>query len=82
MAGLTGDTLEQHLPMLNVNVELTRRIDTLTFRQIGDLRVDCSGSLIVLRGRCNSYYAKQLASQAVRDLVPGARVTNSIDVTR
>ncbi|MDB5392186.1 MAG: hypothetical protein JWM11_7832 [Planctomycetaceae bacterium] len=75
-----GEQLES--AMLNQNAELTRRIDTLTFRQIGNLRVECSGCRVVLHGQAKTYYVKQLATQAVLDLFPGANVTNSVDVTR
>lgn len=60
--------------------ELTRRIDTLTQRQIRDLRVVHGDEKVVLSGRSRSYYIKQLASQAVIDLMPGVAVENAIDV--
>jgi hypothetical protein len=60
--------------------ELTRRIDTLTQRQICDLQVLHSTHKVVLNGRSKSYYVKQLASQAVIDLLPGITIENSIDV--
>lgn len=77
------ETLENRLkPELTQNSELARRIDTLTFRQIADLRVECSGEQVILKGRSKTYYAKQLATQAVQDLIPGAIVMNSVDVLR
>ncbi|HEY4261214.1 MAG TPA: hypothetical protein VGM98_13700 [Schlesneria sp.] len=76
-------TLEnQFQPEVPQYSELARRIDTLTFRQIADLRVEYSGFQVILRGRSKTYYAKQLATQAVQDLMPGAIVTNSVDVLR
>ncbi len=60
--------------------ELTRRIDTLTQRQVGNLRVIQVNHKLILTGCSRSYYVKQLASQAVMDLVPGVAVENSIDV--
>ncbi|HWE36366.1 MAG TPA: hypothetical protein VG406_07310 [Isosphaeraceae bacterium] len=38
---------------------------------IRDLRVECSDDLIILRGRSRTYHAKQLAQQAVLDLIDG-----------
>ena len=60
--------------------ELTRRIDYLTQRQVRDLQVTHDFKRVVLNGRSPSYYVKQLASQAVIDLLPGIAVENSIDV--
>lgn len=85
MAGTMNlaEALEKHHKSeVTHNSELARRIDTLTFRQIADLRVECSGCRVILRGRSTTYYAKQLATQAVQDLIPGAIVTNSVDVQR
>jgi hypothetical protein len=78
-----GEEIEPNVtPMLDPDTELTRRIDTLTFKQVGSLQVECTGSRVTLRGWCKTYYTKQLATQAVLDLLPGSSVTNSIDVTR
>lgn len=60
--------------------ELTRRIDNLTQRQIRDLQVIHDFQKVTLNGRSKSYYIKQLASQAVIDLLPGIALENAIDV--
>lgn len=60
--------------------ELARRIDTLTQRQIRNLTVVHDTHKVILNGCSRSYYVKQLASQAVNDLMPGVAVQNSIDV--
>ncbi len=62
--------------------DLTRRIDSKTFRQVHDLHVAHESGRVTLRGRSESYYVKQLATHAVLDLMPGVAVDNSIDVTR
>jgi len=62
--------------------ELTRRIDNRTFRQVHDLHVLHESGRVVLRGRSESYYVKQLATHAVLDLMPDVIVDNSIDVAR
>jgi hypothetical protein len=64
------------------DTELTRRIDSKTFRQVHDLHVWHESGRIVLRGRSESYYIKQLATHAVLDLMPGVTIDNSIDVAR
>lgn len=60
--------------------ELTRRIDTLTFRQVRDLNIAQKADRVVLHGCAKSYYVKQLATHAVLDLIPGVSVENSISV--
>jgi hypothetical protein len=78
---IRGETMERSVvSLLDQNDELTRRIDTLTFRQIGSLQVECSGTCVSLGGCCKTYYVKQLATQAVLDLLPGANIINLIDV--
>ncbi|MDB5339620.1 MAG: hypothetical protein JWN70_5239 [Planctomycetaceae bacterium] len=62
--------------------ELTRRIDSKTFRQVHNLHVVHEAGRVVLRGRSESYYVKQLATHAVLDFMPDAAVENSIDVSR
>lgn len=48
--------------------------------RIKDLRVEVSGDQIVLQGRTNTYYGRQLAQHGVLDLIPSARVVNAIEV--
>ncbi len=62
--------------------ELTRRIDSRTFHQVHNLHVWHESGRVVLRGRSESYYVKQLATHAVLDLMPGVVLENSIDVAR
>lgn len=62
--------------------ELTHRINAKTFRQVRNLSVVHDAGRVVLSGRSESYYIKQLATHAVLDLLPGVAVENSIDVAR
>lgn len=62
--------------------ELTRRIDTLTFRQVRDLNISQDTDRVILHGRAKSYYVKQLATHAVLDLMPGIAIENSICVVQ
>lgn len=60
--------------------ELVQSVDVKTFHQIRDLSVRCDGCNVVVRGSSRSYYVKQLATRAIRDLVPHAEVENAIAV--
>jgi len=60
--------------------ELGRSIDSKTHRQVRDLKINCSGKRVRLTGRSRTYYAKQLATQAVCSLLPGAQLENEIMV--
>src|SRR3954470_1920897 len=49
--------------------------------RIRDLHVVCSDDTIILQGRSRTYHAKQLAQQAVLDLMHGQTLlTNQIEV--
>src|SRR4051812_13193594 len=65
--------------------ELARRIEqqieSRVCGRIHNLRVDCSGGRIVLRGRCRTYHAKQLAQEAALELAAGMPgIVNQISV--
>jgi len=77
---LESVTANDTTSLLDQESELTRRIDTLTYRQIKDLQVLHNAGRVTVIGRSRNYYTKQLASQAVLDLIPGAVVQNAIDV--
>ncbi len=59
---------------------LRRHIDSRTWRRIRRLRVDCSGDRVTVHGVAPSYYLKQLALCAVRELLPAAEVDLRIQV--
>lgn len=73
---------QSEFPAKMADCELTRRIDTLTFRQVRDLNIAQNTAGITLHGRAKSYYVKQLATHAVLDLMPGIMVENSICVVQ
>jgi osmotically-inducible protein OsmY len=55
----------------------------LSRSKIFDLRrlvVDQDGECVVLRGRVDSFYHKQLAQELVRSAIDGAEVINAINV--
>lgn len=49
-------------------------------RRIKNLAIDYSPENIILRGRTNTYYVKQLAQHTVQDLFPEIRLENAIVV--
>lgn len=82
MVALSTYAEEQVLNVQDDVSELTLNIDSRTFRQVRDLQVLQDSNRVILRGRSGSYYVKQLATHAVMELLPGARVENCIAVTR
>ncbi len=48
--------------------------------RVRDLRVKVSSREILLTGRCNTYYAKQMAQQAAMAFPSSARLANRIEV--
>ncbi len=60
------------------NSDLQQKIEIGTFRQIRELRVTRQGEQFVLRGLSQTFYAKQLATKALLDAVPGVALSNEI----
>jgi len=59
---------------------LRRHIDSRTGRRIRQLRVDCNGRQVAVHGVTSSYYLKQLALSAVREVIPSDPVEFNIQV--
>lgn len=59
---------------------LADRIESRTYRRVTRLCVRLSGGVVTVRGVCGSFHAKQLATQAVRDLLPTAEIRNELRV--
>jgi len=60
---------------------IVRHIARGAWGRIYDLRVECDGRQLVLRGRSRTHYAKQLAQQAALELAASTtRVVNRISV--
>jgi len=49
---------------------------------IRELAVELETGSVRLRGRCNSFYCKQMAQQAAMNFLPGETIVNEIEVTR
>jgi len=60
--------------------ELERHVQARTSRRVRDLAIELSPERVVVRGRANTYYVKQLAQHGVRDVLPQVRLENAIVV--
>ena len=60
--------------------ELERHVHVRTSRRVRDLAIELSPERVVVRGRANTYYVKQLAQHGIRDLLPQVRLENAIIV--
>lgn len=61
--------------------ELQRRVDSFSHWQIRNLNVACRGERVKITGTSNTYYSKQLATQAVLSAHPSVRIDNEILVS-
>ena len=59
---------------------IERAVQRETGHGVYDLAVEISAQGILLRGRCETYYCKQLAQHAVMCMPGGDRLTNRIEV--
>jgi hypothetical protein len=60
--------------------ELETRIRARTGRRVRNLDVNLSPEGVVLKGQTETFYVKQLAQTSVRDVLPGVRLDNAIQV--
>ena len=63
-----------------LHTELERHVHRRTGRRVRDLSIELSPGHVVLRGRADSYYVKQLAQHGIRDLLPQVSLENAIVV--
>lgn len=67
-----------------IDETLVARIERIvrcrTGGRIRDLRVDMSDDQVVISGVASTYYAKQLATHAALDEIPGRALMNAIEV--
>ena len=75
-----SELLESSEEVKKLAVLIERAIDRLTNRGVRDLKVEVSRHGILLRGRCHSYYVKQLAQHAAMSVRGGHRLVNCIEV--
>ncbi len=67
-------------PSPDLLLELERHIQNRTSRRVRGLRVELVAEHILLSGRANTYYLKQIAQHCVWDILPQARLDNAIVV--
>ncbi len=60
---------------------IQRAVDQETGHGVRGLCVEINGDGVLLRGRCRTYYCKQLAQHAAMAVPGGSRLTNSIEVS-
>ena len=63
-----------------LRLELIRCVTGRLGGGIRELQVDISGERVILQGRTNTYYAKQLAQEAARTVHEFAQLVNEIVV--
>lgn len=76
-AGVLPETLEE-AEVLAASIE--QAVQRETGRGVANLTVEVSPQGIQLRGRCNTYYTKQLAQHAAMSIPGGDRLVNNIEV--
>jgi hypothetical protein len=64
----------------NLRQELESHVLTRTGRRVLGLDIKLSPECVILRGRTNTFYIKQLAQQGVREILPDVRLENAIEV--
>lgn len=77
-AGVLPETLEE-AEELAASIE--RAVQLETGRAVADLTVEVGPQGVRLKGRCESYYTKQLAQHAAMQFRGGDRLVNSIEVS-
>jgi hypothetical protein len=58
--------------------ELIRRVNLTTYRQVENLDIDCRGTRVRVSGQSQTYYVKQLVTQAILSSVPTAELENEV----
>lgn len=85
-AGFASEAIDAALPETLAEAEelaasIERAVQQETGRGVRDLAVEVNRDGVLLRGRCTTYYCKQLAQHAAMGLPGGDRLTNSIEVS-
>ena len=60
---------------------IEKAVQEETARGVRNLSVEVNRDGVLLRGRCETYYCKQLAQHAAMCMTGGDRLTNSIEVS-
>ncbi|MBU4272066.1 MAG: BON domain-containing protein [Planctomycetes bacterium] len=78
LADVLPETLEE-AEELAASIE--RAVQRETGRAVADLTVEVGPQGVRLKGRCDTYYTKQLAQHAAMRIPGGDRLVNSIEVS-
>ena len=60
--------------------QATKMLHDSPFAALRDLRVEPEGELVLLRGRVDSFFLKQLAQETVRSATRGIEMINEVSV--
>jgi hypothetical protein len=60
--------------------QATKMLHDSPFAALRDLRVEQEGELVLLRGRVDSFFLKQLAQETVRSATRGLEMINEVHV--
>jgi len=60
--------------------QLRSAVLTRTNRMVWNLAVEVSPEHVILRGETDSFYAKQMAQESVKKMLPEIRLVNAISV--
>jgi len=74
--GNRPSTVDEH----SLATRVRRGILRLAAGRIRELSVEVQGNTIRIRGRCSSFYCKQLAQHAAMELADGQQVDNQLHV--
>jgi hypothetical protein len=66
--------------LYDLRAELKTVVQARTGRRVRNLDIELQPELVVLHGVAASFHVKQLAQQGVREILPGFRVENAIEV--
>jgi osmotically-inducible protein OsmY len=58
--------------------QATKMLNDSPFAALRDLRVEQEGELVLLRGRVDSFFLKQLAQETVRSATRGIEMINEV----
>jgi hypothetical protein len=80
VAGMIGLPSPESSEIHPLSAVIHEEVRVATRGGVRDLEVRVTSEDIRLRGRCSTYYCKQLAQQAAKNFTGGARLYNEIEV--
>ncbi len=80
-ASLNPPLVPESADLLSLASQINRSVDEQTGGGVRELAVEVEVNTIRLRGRCASFYCKQLAQHAAMRLCGEVAVVNEIEVT-